>query len=395
MLLDRYVRSAALRSFLLVSAGLTALFSLLTFVEQLSYVGQGHYRLGDALIYVLLTAPYRWLQLTPVSMLLSSLLALGAFARNSELTAVRSLGGSEMRIIAALLKLALPIIAVLFLVAQFVIPATQGLAQREQAAALGDAVPLVSTGGFWAEKNRQYLNVENFETANQMFGIKIYAFTEDGALRSYIQADRAAIAPDGTWELTDVQRTSVDGSQFVTDQLATLQWSSFVSAHDVQLLALPPETMPPLALYAYIQQLKQAHQQAIRYKQQFWTMVSIPLSIIAMILITAPFVFGSQRSGSAGRQLLIGTVLGIVFLLSQQITGYLGLLLDLNPALSALAPSVLLLAIGWHLLQRAHTTLGGPSRLAQAMEKFSVARLLSGQQDQDDEAEAKDLKQKI
>ncbi len=72
-----------LRAFLLISAGLTSLFSLLTFVEQLCYVGQGHYRLRTR-SYTLLTAPYRWLQLTPVSMLLSSLLALGAWraARN-------------------------------------------------------------------------------------------------------------------------------------------------------------------------------------------------------------------------------------------------------------------------------------------------------------------------
>ena len=142
MLLDRYLRGMTLRAFLLISAGLTALFSLLTFVEQLSYVGQGHYRLTDALIYVLLTAPYRLLQLTPVSMLLSSLLALGALARSSELTAFRSLGVSEVRIVGALLKLALPIIAVLFLVAQFVIPPAQQLAQRQQAAALNGAVPL-------------------------------------------------------------------------------------------------------------------------------------------------------------------------------------------------------------------------------------------------------------
>ncbi len=395
MLLDRYVRGVTLRAFLLIAAGLTALFSLLTFVEQLSYVGQGHYRLTDALIYVLLTAPYRWLQLTPVSMLLSSLLALGALARSAELTAFRSLGVSEMRIVGAVLKLALPIIAVLFLVAQFVIPTAQHLAQRQQAAALNDAVPLVSSGGFWAENNRQYLNVRDFGSGNMLLGIEIYDFDDDGTLQTYLHADRATIEPNGTWLLTGVQRTQVISSQFVTEQLPSTPWNSFISARQVQLLTLPPETMPPIALYEYIQQLKQLHQQAIRYKQQFWTMVSIPLSIIGMVLIAAPFVFGSQRSASAGRQLLIGTILGIVFLLSQQITGYLGLLLDLNPALSALAPSLLLLGIGWYLLQRAHDTLGRPSSLAQALEKLPVARLLRGEQEDEDETEAEDLKQEV
>ena len=395
MLFDRYVRGATLRAFLLISAGLTSLFSLLTFVEQLSYVGQGHYRLPDALIYVLLTAPYRLLQLTPVSMLLSSLLALGALARSSELTAFRSLGVSEVRIVGALLKLALPIIVVLFMVAQFVIPAAQLLAQREQAAALNGAVPQVTSGGFWAENNRQFLNVRDFEAGNALLGIKIYDFDHDGALRAYIHADRADIEPNGSWLLTGVQRTRVVSSQFVTDQLPSMSWNSFISARQVQLLTLPPETMPPIALYEYTQQLKQLHQQANRYKQQFWTMVSIPLSIIGMVLIAAPFVFGSQRSASAGRQLLIGTILGIVFLLSQQITGYLGLLLDLNPALSGLAPSLLLLGLGGYLLQRAHNTLSRPSRLAQPLEKLPVARLLRAQQQDEDETEAEDLKQEV
>jgi lipopolysaccharide export system permease protein len=392
MLLDRYIRGVTLRAFLLIAAGLTALFSLLTFVEQLSYVGQGHYRLTDALIYVLLTAPYQLLQLTPVSLLLSSLLALGALARGSELTAFRSLGVSQARIIGAVLKLALPIIAVLFLVAQFVIPPAQQLAQRQQAAALNDAVPVLSNGSFWAENNRQYLNVQASASGNVLLGIEIYAFDDDGALRTYIHADRADIEPDGTWLLTGVQRTRIVASQLVTDQHASLPWKSFISGRQMQLLTLPPQTMPPLALYAYIQQLKQLHQQALRYKQTFWMMVSIPLSIIAMVLIAAPFVFGPQRSASAGRQLLVGALIGIVFLLSQQITGYLGLLLDLNPAVSALAPSVLLLSLGGYLLQRAHDTLASPSSLAQALEKLPVARLLRGKQAEEDEIEAEDLK---
>jgi lipopolysaccharide export system permease protein len=395
MLLDRYIGGATLRAFFLISAGLTALFSLLTFVEQLSYVGQGHYQLTDALTYVLLTAPYRLLQLTPVSMLLSSLLALGALARNSELTAFRSLGVSEARIIGSVLKLALPIIAVLFIFAQFIIPPAQQLAQRQQAAALNDAMPLISSGSFWAENNRQYLNVQDFEYGNVMLGIEIYAFDDDGALKSYTHADRADIEPDGTWLLTGVLRKRIIASQFVTDQPASMPWNSFISANQVKLLTLPPETMPPIALYEYIQQLKRLHQQAIRYEQKFWTMVSVPLSIIAMVLIAAPFVFGSQRSASAGRQLLVGTILGIVFLLSQQITGYLGLLLDLNPAVSALAPSVLLLGLGFYLLQRAHDTLVHHLTFAQALEKLPIPRFLRGKQNDEDEAEAEDIKQEV
>ncbi|MDE2239430.1 MAG: LPS export ABC transporter permease LptG [Rhodospirillales bacterium] len=353
MLLDRYIGWAVFRVFLLITAGLTALFSLLGFVEQLSLVGQGQYRLSDALSYTLLTAPDRVLQLAPVSMLLAALLGLGTLARHSELTAFRSFGVSQARIIGAVVKLCLPVIIALFLIAQFVIPPAQQAAQRERAAALGATLPGLSNGGFWAQKNGVFLNVQSF-TGTVLHGVTIFTFDADGALHSLIEADNATPQPDGSWALTGVTRDTVTSGQTLMDKPAALNWKPFLSTKQLQLLAIPPQTMPPLALYSYVRQLKRQHQEALVYEQSFWSMVAIPLSLIGMALIAAPFVFGPQRSGGAGQQIVIGALLGMVFVLVQQITGYLGLLLAVNPAFSALAPSLLLLAVGGWLLERGH-----------------------------------------
>ncbi|MBU6449196.1 MAG: LPS export ABC transporter permease LptG [Rhodospirillales bacterium] len=351
MLLDRYVGWAVFRVFLLVTAGLTALFSLLGFVEQLSLVGQGQYRLTGALSYTLLTAPGQMLQLAPVSMLLAALLGLGGLAKHSELTAFRSFGVSQARIIGAVAKLCLPVIAALFLIAQFIIPPAQQAAQRARAAALGSALPGLSNGGFWAQKNGVFLNVQSFAGA-ELHGVTIFSFAPSGGLQSMVEADNAAPEPDGSWRLTGVTRDRIADGQTVMDNPAMLSWKPFLSTRQLQLLAIPPETMPPLALYAYVRQLKRQHQRALVYEQSFWRMVAIPLSLLGMTLIAAPFVFGPQRSGGAGRQIVIGALLGMVFVLVQQITGYLGLLLAVNPAFSALAPSLLLLALGGWLLER-------------------------------------------
>jgi lipopolysaccharide export system permease protein len=55
--LERYIAIATLKALALVSAGMTFLFSLLELVDQLHDVGKGHYRLIDACVYVVLTAP--------------------------------------------------------------------------------------------------------------------------------------------------------------------------------------------------------------------------------------------------------------------------------------------------------------------------------------------------
>lgn len=357
MLLDRYIGWTVCRAFLLITVGLTALFSLLSFVEQLGLIGQGNYKLRDALLYTLLTAPDRVLQLAPVCMLLASLMGLGALTKHSELTAFRSFGASQARIIGAVVKLCVPIIFGLFFLAQFVIPPAQQAAQREQAAALGDTLPGLSNGGFWAQKNGVFLNVQSFAGGAVLHGVSIFTFKPKGELHSFIEADTAEPQPDGTWKLSGVTRDVIANGQTQEDTPASLSWTPFLTTKQLKLLALPPETMPPLALYSYVRLLKHQHQEALRYEQSFWNMVAIPLSLIGMAIIAAPFVFGPQRSGGAGRQIVIGALLGMVFLLVQQITGYLGLLLAVNPAFTALAPSILLLLLGGWLLERNHIKL--------------------------------------
>ncbi len=352
--LDRYIAAHALRYFIFAAFGLTALFSLLEFVEQLRSVGQGHYHLVDALAYVALLSPSKLLQAAPVSMLLGSLLGLGGLASGSELTAMRALGISERRIAGALFKLAVPILAVLFLMAEFVIPPAQQFAQAERTAKLSSSAPVHGGDGFWAQADRQYLNVEHFGFGNVPRDINIYAFTADGALASYIHADRAMIRPDGTWLLSDVVRKRLHAAQFQTEYLASLAWHSFLPQQQAQLLVLPPESMPPVELYRYVRDLEQRDQPATRYQQAFWAKVSIPLSMFAMILIAMPFVFATSRAQNSGQQLAIGAIIGIVFTLIQQISAHLDLLLNLNPAIVVMAPPLLLMAAAVYLFRRAH-----------------------------------------
>ena len=321
-LAHRYVQGAALKAFALVSLALTGLFSLLQFVEELALVGQGHYHVADAFSYVLLTTPSRLMQVTPVSLLLGSLLALGPLARNAELTAMLSLGISGNRIIAAVLELTLPIVAALLLTAELVVPPAQRLAQSQRAAALSSASSLHSDNSLWAEGNRQYLNVRQFERGNVPVGIDIYGFADDGSLRSLVHGDRAVIRPDGTWLLSGVTRRE--------------------------------ESVPPIALFRYVHGLRHGDAQAGRYRRELWARIGIPFSMVAMVMISAPFAFGPSRMRTAGQSIARGIGIGLIFSLAQQIVGRLGLLLDLSPAVTALLPPLLVIALAVHLLRRSN-----------------------------------------
>jgi lipopolysaccharide export system permease protein len=351
--LERYIAMATLKALLLVSAGLTILFSLLEFVNQLHDVGKGNYRLTDACVYVLLTAPARLLQLMPAAILFACLLALGALATRAELTVMRASGISPTVIVGAVFKLTLVILVALFLLAQFVIPRAQQLAQTERNSRLASLDAVRGSNSFWAAGDHQFLNVRRFADANVPVDIYLYEFSASGAVQGVIRAARAEVRPDGTWLLQSVSRKRFSGARIDTEQLATLPWHSFLRPAQVSLLTLPAESMRPLDLYRYVRDLEARHQPAARYAEELWAKMSLPLAMAAMILIAVPFAFGSLRTRGMGQRLMIGTMIGIVFTLIQQITSYLGLLLNVPPALTALTPSIVLAALGVYLFRRA------------------------------------------
>jgi len=351
-LLEHYLQTSVLRAFCLAAAALTVLLSLLDFTDELGAVGRGHYRLADAFIYILLTAPLRLLQIAPIAMLLGCLLGLGALAKHSELTAMQSLGIPARRLISSLFKLAIPIILILFLFAEFVIPPAQQAAQTRHDKSLTNP-----TGGFWARSGaagggEEYLNVQGLGPGEMPQGIDIYDFAPDGTLASATHAGQATVQPNGAWRLTAITLRSVTAAGFVTAHPAFLIWPAFVPVRQIRRLLLPPNAMPPLALYTYIRDLRHSGQPSIRYANALWSEISVPAAFCAMIMLAIPFVLGPRRATSTGQQITTGGIIGIIFALSQQTAGYLTLLYNLPPALTELTPSLILTALSLHLLRQ-------------------------------------------
>ena len=94
MILDRYIASSYLKGMVPVMLLLLALFSFMALSEELEDVGKGTFRLIDAFMVVLYTAPRRMVDLMPVTALLGGLMGLGALANHQELIAARGAGMS-------------------------------------------------------------------------------------------------------------------------------------------------------------------------------------------------------------------------------------------------------------------------------------------------------------
>ena len=101
--LDRYIGSSVLVAILAVLGIILGLASLFAFIDEVGNVTDT-YTVTDVLSYVALTAPRRLYDMMPMAALIGCLIGLGSLASNSELTIMRAAGVSIARIVWAVMK---------------------------------------------------------------------------------------------------------------------------------------------------------------------------------------------------------------------------------------------------------------------------------------------------
>jgi lipopolysaccharide export system permease protein len=343
--LDRYVGLTLARSYVLALLALLAVFSIFAFVEELEDLGKGRYRLGNAALFILLTTPRRVIDLAPVTALLATLTALGSLASGRELVAMQAAGVSPLRIGWAALRPALLFVLGAVALGQFVAPPLDRLAHVGRAQALSATVAIQSDHGFWSRSGHRFVRVRDIRAGGVLGGVEIYEFDAEGKLERFTTAERAEIGAGPAWRLTGVVQKDFTPSGIVRRALAAVAWDSFLTLDQVDLLALQPSILSFSALYEYVRYLRSSGQDSASYELALWQKASMPLAVSAMTLLAVPFVLGVMRMASPGQRMMIGSLVGVGVHLASQIVARAGLLLNVSPALTALAPVLVVLGV--------------------------------------------------
>ena len=98
--------------------------------------------------------------------------------------------------------------------------------------------------------------------------------------------------------------------------------------------------------------LEKNEQDTSSYELALWRKLMQPVSIAVMLLVALSFIFGPLRSVSMGARIVMGVITGIVFHLSDKIFGPIVLVYELPPAVGAVFPSILFMAISIYLIKK-------------------------------------------
>lgn len=350
-ILDRYLGKALCTGAALVMAVLLALFFTVDVIDQLDDMGTGSYGFWQIIEYVLLIQPRRIYELLPLAALLGGLLGLGWLAGNSELIAIRAAGVALPRIVLAVMKTGLAMMALVFLMGEFIAPASDNYAERQRSFALNERISLTTAHGFWTRDGQSFINIRDILPGDRLGDISIYEFDAQRRLRTTTHAARANYE-QGRWMLEDIVQTQLDTTRVTTSRQARAAWESLLDPDIVNLVSIRPARLSAWDLHRYIDYLRDNGQTAQRYQQAFWSKITAPFVTGVMVLLVIAFVFGAARSTDMGQRMLVGSLVGVVFHLLNQTTTQASLVYNLNPALSAAFVPTLFLMLALGLLRR-------------------------------------------
>ncbi|MDH5571580.1 MAG: LPS export ABC transporter permease LptG [Gammaproteobacteria bacterium] len=350
-IIDKYIARTIINGTLLTLLVLVSLLAFIDFISEIADLGRGEYGLVDAMLYVLLSLPRRFYELFPTAVLLGSLLSLGALAGNSELTVMRAAGISIARIIFSVLQAGLVLVVLVAIIGELVVPASERSAQVLRASALKQTISLGGQHGFWARDGLRYMYVGRVYPDLNLGSLQIYELDESKQLHTITSAKSARYI-NKVWQLKNVQKTrfTVDGVK--SEALSRDDWPELLNPDLFNIVSVQPENMSAYELYRYSDYLQVNELDASPYKLAFWIKVITPFSSLVMLLIAMPFVFSSQRAGTAGARVLVGLLIGIGFFLLNQTINHVGQIYGFSPVISATFPVLFVAILGMLALRR-------------------------------------------
>lgn len=348
--LSWYVTKTVLLATFVVGLILTSLFIVFTFIANAGDIAPS-FGYWDLLKYVLMSLPSSLYMLLPVTGLMGTLLGLGHLASHSELVAMRAAGVSILRIAGMVLLAASMVMVLTFAIGAFLGPYLAHRAELGRMLEKGEGAILLTAKSTWLKEGNNFIYIDSARPDGRLQGIRRFII-DKGQLAEVSVAD-SGYYQNKAWVLQHVVDTKIQSSQISQKVSAQVSGLQLVPPKMLEVLVNQSGNLMLPGLLSYIHYRKANQLATDRYELQLWQLFFQPISVVILMIMAIPFVFGPLRSSGFGLRLVAGLFLGFVFFLISQSTGPFVLLYRGSPFWGAAAPAlifggILMLAI-WRM----------------------------------------------
>jgi lipopolysaccharide export system permease protein len=269
---------------------------------------------------------------------MSTLLALGSLARNSEIIAMQSCGISIARLSRPLLLTAFAISLMTLLMTEFVIPVSYQKMKYVEDVLIGRKSnrTVFRENNIWYREQGYILQARVFDPATTTLrGVTVWQ--RGAAILPVRRIDAAEAHHTATgWNLKQVNIRDFTGSggQRTTPR-PSLSLPLHLQESDLKVVDRNADSMGFLKLRAYSRTLREAGYDATRYVAQMHGRVSIAFASFIMAIIGIPFAHKGSRSGGAAVGIGISLVIGFLYYLINSIVLSFGQTGVVSPLIAA------------------------------------------------------------
>lgn len=342
-ILSRYIYRVVIRATVLVVLALLGIELLIKFIQEINDIGRGHYGLVQVFLYILARLPSDVYQLFPPAAFLGSLIGLGQLAESGQLLAMRTAGISIARITGDAVVAAMMMACVVTVFGEWLAPQWLEYGQHvKESAMFGDTHHVLSD--VWVKSPYAFLYIGVVNSDHEISRVNRFVVDKQYHLLS------ASYAPKGRyvnnqWVLYDVERSVFTPQQVKKLHIKTLPLTVVFDPYFLKISRKQIQEQSLVQLYQVIQYHKKAGLQVAYYQFSAWTRLLQPLTIIVMVCLGVPFVFGALRTSNIGSRIMTGIFFGFAFYMLNQFFGPLAMLYQVRPFYAAILPLVIFLLI--------------------------------------------------
>lgn len=352
-IIDLYLARQLLTGIVVALLALLAIDGVIDFLDEIDKV-DADYPLKTMLFYSLLEVAVSAYELLPIAVLLGCLVGLGGLAVNFEFLALRACGYTRLRIAYSILAVGALLMVGTFIYGEFVVPKAQYQQYQIKHCCKQQSHFFESDTGYWLREGDYFINFKVWQNDNEYLDVNVFELDENYHLLRHIKAQEATVLFEKkALVMQDVELFLFGEENRIQKQaVAQLQIPFTISElTETMPTTLRQEHMNLYQLYSYINFLKRSEMNTDVYELALWTRISTMLSMLVVILLAIPWIFGSVQSATMGKRFFIAVLLGLSYIIASQIFGNLSISYHFPAWLGAFSPVILFLLLGFYLLK--------------------------------------------
>ena len=356
-LLDRYLAWHFLKMIFMAVLSFTVIFVTVNAFDHFSRWVDKDVTVSAFLRYYFFGLPYIIVLVTPIAVLICSLLLVTGMARNNELTAMRATGVSIPRIFFPLIAVGFFISVFTLVVGDFVMADANYLQTQVKRVEIDGRDPinyLMRNDFAHRTLDGAIVEIGLFDGQHETISRGIVEWFDD-SLRVTRRVDAQRLTyMDSVWTATTAEerRFSPTGEMSFTlyDTLPLPEIAD--TPEDFGSRRKSAAEMNIFELREHIERIRAAGGNPTGDLVEFWLTLFFPFSTLIMVLVGAPLATSNPRSGKS-TSIGLAVLLGFIFFSLARFGQTLGHKGALEPVLAAALPEVVFVLLGIWLFRRA------------------------------------------